>query len=215
MEVERCGQAERLLQQNLAGGGFEQVAAADDFGDAQVGIVDGAGELVAGQAVPAPEEEVAEVGFYAATGAEALWAAVAVDEGDRSRRRGRGSGSWCRVPAAALLWRSGGGSGRCRRVRRRCLRAVRRSPAGGRDAYRCKGKRDPGLGVGRARRDKAGGVRTGGIRTSRRGPASGGRLLRLRRSVLWSAVGRGRRCGAGVGRWRRGLGRVRAGRSRA
>ena len=40
-----------MLQRDLAGGGFEQVAAAYDFRDAQGGVIDDTGELVAGQSV--------------------------------------------------------------------------------------------------------------------------------------------------------------------
>ena len=45
----------------LAGGGFEEVAAADNFRDAGFGVVDYAGELVAGKHVFSPDEEVAKV----------------------------------------------------------------------------------------------------------------------------------------------------------
>ena len=50
VEVVDRGEAEGALKEELAGGGFEQVGAADDFGDAHGGVVDYAGELVAGQA---------------------------------------------------------------------------------------------------------------------------------------------------------------------
>ncbi len=50
VEVGWRGIAEGALQENLAGGGLEEVAAADDFGDVGESVVDGAGELVAGEA---------------------------------------------------------------------------------------------------------------------------------------------------------------------
>src|SRR6185437_1736584 len=63
----RC-EVERALQQDLARGGLQQVGSADHFGDLLEGIVDDAGELIAGQADifwivrerAAPDEEVAE-----------------------------------------------------------------------------------------------------------------------------------------------------------
>jgi len=78
VEVANWWKAERVLQEDLAGGGFEQVSAADDFGDALVGVINDASELVAWQADIAgsageratPDEEVAEVG----TCCEGLWA---------------------------------------------------------------------------------------------------------------------------------------------
>jgi len=61
--------AEGALEKDLAGSGLEEVAAADDFGDMGEGVVDYAGELVAGEADVrgvggegrAPADEVAEV----------------------------------------------------------------------------------------------------------------------------------------------------------
>ncbi len=69
---------ERAIEQKLAGGGFEQVGSADDFGDAHSGIVDDAGELVGGHAVATPDEEVAEV----VSGEELLRAEVLIVERD-------------------------------------------------------------------------------------------------------------------------------------
>ena len=43
VEVGGGGECERALEEDLAGGGFQEVAAADDFGDAHVGVVYGAG----------------------------------------------------------------------------------------------------------------------------------------------------------------------------
>jgi hypothetical protein len=48
VEVVRSGEVEDALQEDLAGGGFEKVAAADYFGDLCIGVVDDAGELIAG-----------------------------------------------------------------------------------------------------------------------------------------------------------------------
>ena len=77
VEVDRCGQAESALQQDLAGGGAQQVGSADDFGDAKGGIIDDGGELVAGDAVARPEQEVAETALRG----EGLQAEVGVGEG--------------------------------------------------------------------------------------------------------------------------------------
>jgi hypothetical protein len=72
------GGAEGAEEEELAEGGFDEVGAADDFGDAEVGVVDGAGELVAGDVVFAPDEEVAEI----ASGDSALGAEVGVGENE-------------------------------------------------------------------------------------------------------------------------------------
>jgi hypothetical protein len=61
VEVNGRWEVEGALKEELAGGGFEEVAAADYFGNLHVCVVDDAGELVAGEAVLAPDEEVAEV----------------------------------------------------------------------------------------------------------------------------------------------------------
>jgi hypothetical protein len=71
-------EAEGAVQENLSGGGLEQVGAADDFRDAHEVIVDDAGELVAGDAVATPDDEVAEVDACG----EAQRAQVLVVEGD-------------------------------------------------------------------------------------------------------------------------------------
>ena len=86
MEVGGGGVAEGALEEDLAGGGLEEVAAADYFGDVDEGVVDYAGELVAREADVggvggerlAPDEEVAEVDG----GGEGLRAGVEVGEGD-------------------------------------------------------------------------------------------------------------------------------------
>lgn len=53
--------AEGAENEQLAKGAFHEVGPADDFGDPEIGVVHGAGELVAGHAVFAPDEKVAEV----------------------------------------------------------------------------------------------------------------------------------------------------------
>ncbi len=72
------GIAEGAIEEDLTGGGLEQVGAADDFCDAHGVVIDDAGELVAGQAVAAPDDEVAEVD----AGGEGQRAEVEVVEGD-------------------------------------------------------------------------------------------------------------------------------------
>ena len=72
------GVAEGADEEQLAKGGADEIGAADDFGDAEFGVVDGAGELVAGGVVFAPDEEVAEV----TAGDGALRAAAGVVEMD-------------------------------------------------------------------------------------------------------------------------------------
>src|ERR1700730_12950505 len=70
VEVRGGGEVEGALEEDLARGGFEQVTAADYFGYIHGGVVDYAGELVAGDSVLAPDEEVAEV-LAGGEGAEA------------------------------------------------------------------------------------------------------------------------------------------------
>ncbi len=70
------GGAEGAEEEELAEGGLDEVGAADDFGDLQIGVVGGAGELVTGDVVFAPDEEVAEV----AAGDGALRAEVEIVE---------------------------------------------------------------------------------------------------------------------------------------
>ncbi len=67
------------VEQDLAGGGGEEVGAADDFGDAHGDVVHDHGEFVGGDVVSVPDEEVAEVaasGFFDA-------AEVSILESDR------------------------------------------------------------------------------------------------------------------------------------
>src|SRR6185503_14547866 len=70
--------AERAEKQNLPEGGFDQIGAAHDFGDLHRRIIHGAGELVTGDVVFSPHEEVAEI----AAGGGALWAETTVVEND-------------------------------------------------------------------------------------------------------------------------------------
>jgi hypothetical protein len=49
VEVVGSGDVKGVLQEDLAGGGFEEVAAADYFGDLHGFVVDYAGELIAGE----------------------------------------------------------------------------------------------------------------------------------------------------------------------
>jgi len=86
VEVGGGGVMEGSLQEDLASGGLEEIAAADDFGDGGEGVVDDAGELIAGKSDVggaggegfAPDEEVAKVG----AGGKGLRAGVEVGEGD-------------------------------------------------------------------------------------------------------------------------------------
>ncbi len=61
VEKLRSGSVKRAEEQELAKGAFHEVSPANDFGDPEIGVVHGAGELVAGHAVFAPHEKVAEV----------------------------------------------------------------------------------------------------------------------------------------------------------
>ncbi len=54
-------EAEGFVEEQLAGGGDEQVLAADDLGHAHGGVVDHHGQFVGGDAVLAPDKEVAEI----------------------------------------------------------------------------------------------------------------------------------------------------------
>jgi hypothetical protein len=67
-------QGESAGEQDLAGGGLEQVGAADDFGNAHGGVIHDHGELVGRHVVATPDEKVAKV----AASDEALGAEVAV-----------------------------------------------------------------------------------------------------------------------------------------
>ena len=62
VQVARGGQAQRALQQDLARSGVEQVGAADDVGDALVGVIHHHRQLVGPVAVGATQDEVADLG---------------------------------------------------------------------------------------------------------------------------------------------------------
>src|SRR5689334_23610488 len=64
------------VKQHLAGGGFQQVSAANHLGDPHGGIIADYGQLVGGQIVGAPDDEIAEI----LSGNECLAAVVAVYE---------------------------------------------------------------------------------------------------------------------------------------
>jgi len=55
------GRKQRREQEKLAKGGADKILAAHHLRDAQRGVIDGAGKLVAGQAVLSPYEKVAEI----------------------------------------------------------------------------------------------------------------------------------------------------------
>ena len=57
----RRGHPEGAENEQLAKGAFCEVGTADDFSDGEIGVVDGTRELVAGDTVFAPDEEVTEV----------------------------------------------------------------------------------------------------------------------------------------------------------
>jgi len=68
--------AQGAIQEQLAGGGLQQIRAADDFGDSHFGIVDGDGELICRHVIVAPDDEVAEI----APCAESLMAEMKVEK---------------------------------------------------------------------------------------------------------------------------------------
>ena len=49
------------IQQNLAGGGFQQICAANDFGNLHGGIVNYYRQLVRGNIIFSPDDEIAEI----------------------------------------------------------------------------------------------------------------------------------------------------------
>jgi len=79
--MEKGGRAptEGTVEEELTGGGDKEIFAADDFCNLHGVIIDGAGELVTGKIVMAPDDEVAKIGGVAA-GGEVLWAEAAVME---------------------------------------------------------------------------------------------------------------------------------------
>jgi hypothetical protein len=57
----RRSEAESAVEQELAGGGLDEVGTANNFGDLHGGVIDNYGELVRGNVVATPDEEVAEI----------------------------------------------------------------------------------------------------------------------------------------------------------
>ncbi len=84
---QRRGETERAVEQELAGGGLDEVGTADNFRDAHGGIIDYNGELVSGNVVSTPDEEVSEI--------------AASDESFAGRSAGRGTG-WIRRRAREI-----------------------------------------------------------------------------------------------------------------
>jgi len=71
-------QPERAGQQDLAGGGSQQVSATDHFGDTHGGVIRHDRELVGRDIVAPPDHEIPEI----LAGHEALRALAKVGEGD-------------------------------------------------------------------------------------------------------------------------------------
>ena len=69
---------ERPVEKDLARGRFQKVRPAHDFRDAHCGVVGNAGELIAGDAISPPDDEIAEV----AAGNKALDAQIVILEPD-------------------------------------------------------------------------------------------------------------------------------------
>src|ERR1017187_8195999 len=78
MKETRRLQTERAVQENLAGGGLEQILAADDFGDLHRRVVHYDRQLVSRNIIVPPDDEIAKI----FSGDELLRAAVAIDEGN-------------------------------------------------------------------------------------------------------------------------------------
>src|SRR5271156_4353723 len=79
MEPLRFRQVERSAYEDLAGGGFQQICTADDLGYLHGSVVDGDRELIGGNSVFAPDQEVSEV----FSGDETLGAELTVVKLDR------------------------------------------------------------------------------------------------------------------------------------
>ena len=71
---------ERPLQQDLPRGRLQQIAAAHDFGDPHLGIVDDASQLIARQTVFSPYQKIAKVRAGIASSHKRLRAGVPIDE---------------------------------------------------------------------------------------------------------------------------------------
>jgi len=105
--------AEGAIEQQLPRGGKEEIGAADDFGDLHFMVIDHHGELVGGEIVVTPHDEIAEV----CAGRELLVSEVSVDEADgftvgntKTPTDGRGVTGWLRVEvrrrvACRTAWR--------------------------------------------------------------------------------------------------------------
>ena len=72
------GEAERAIEEQLAGSGGEEVRAAHDFGDAHGGVIHNDGELIGGDVIVTPDDEIAEM----FAGDKLLRAELGVGEGD-------------------------------------------------------------------------------------------------------------------------------------
>src|SRR5437867_11950240 len=70
------GKAERAIEQKLPRGGCEQIGAADDFRDSHGGIVHHNRELIGGNIVVPPNDEIAEI----SSGNEVLLALATIHE---------------------------------------------------------------------------------------------------------------------------------------
>ena len=98
-------QTEGAIEQNLPGGGFEKIFAADDFRDPHCRVIHDHGELVRRGIVVPPDDEIAEV----FAGDELLRAAMTVHERD-SFAVGNAEaivGRSCRVNVASCKLSSG------------------------------------------------------------------------------------------------------------
>ena len=72
----RWNQAKSSIQKNLSGGGFEEILAANDFGNLHCGIVNHDGELIRRDLIVSPDDKIAEV----FAGDELLWTKIGVRE---------------------------------------------------------------------------------------------------------------------------------------
>ncbi len=121
MIVTRRRNAERLREQELARGGAQQVASAHHLGDAHRIVVGDDGELIGGNVITPPDDEVAEI----IARCEVLLAEMQIAEGDGAALRHAeapvvaarivGGGSDATIAASAWIVRFViGGSGRVR-----------------------------------------------------------------------------------------------------
>src|ERR1700761_5183408 len=80
VEVARSREPQGALQQDLPRCRLEQIASTHDFGNAHCRIVYDTGELIAGQAILAPNQEIAKIRIRIATGDKTLWPGMRVEE---------------------------------------------------------------------------------------------------------------------------------------